>query len=229
MTQIKICGLTTLGDVQAAVDCGVEFLGFIFYDKSPRHLSLAQAAEIMTFLRGYETPIWPQCVAVFVNPDPAYVEDVLSETGFQAAQIHRAGPDRLRELRVLLNSVMYASLQPRVADEIAPVLVLDDDPELAPTAFWLPQLHIDAYHPDLAGGTGQVGDWTVAAQVASHVPRLMLAGGLTPDNVADAIRAVRPWAVDVSSGVERLPGLKNHDKIRAFVNAVREVDERLHP
>jgi phosphoribosylanthranilate isomerase len=111
--------------------------------------------------------------------------------------------------------------------EIDPVMALDGDPDLAPTAFWLPQLHIDAYHPELAGGTGHTGDWALAAHIAAGVPRLMLAGGLTPDNVADAIQAVRPWAVDVSSGVEHLPGLKNHDKIRAFVTAVREVDERL--
>lgn len=224
MTLIKICGLTTLEDVGAAVDLGVDYLGFIFHEKSPRNLSFAQATEVTRLLRGYDAPRIPQCVAVFVNPTVDQVVSTLQRTGFQIAQIHRADPARLRELRIALQSVMYASISPRTLDEVDPFLALEDDVELMPTAFWLPQLHLDAYHPTLAGGTGHVADWTLAAAINQRVPRLMLAGGLTPANVAEAIARVQPFAVDVSSGVETLPGIKSHRLLRHFVEAVRQAD-----
>jgi phosphoribosylanthranilate isomerase len=225
MTQIKICGLTTVEDVQTAVDAGAEFLGFIFHEKSPRYVTTAQVVAIMDFLRAYDTFRLPLCVGVFVNPTVAQVEQTLAATGLQAAQIHKATPDLIREMRGQFRGSLYPAVQPRTTEEIAPFTALDDNPAVYPTAFWLPQLMIDAYHPDLSGGTGHRADLSLAAEIAATVPRLMLAGGLTPENVAETVRVVRPWAVDVSSGVEASPGKKDHGKIRAFVHAVRAVDQ----
>jgi phosphoribosylanthranilate isomerase len=222
-TQVKICGLTNIEDVQAAVDAGAEFLGFIFYEKSPRYVTITQVAGVMAFLRGYDTFRLPLCVGVFVNPSLEQVEQTLAQTGIQAAQIHKASPDVIRDMRQRLLGSLYPALQPRSLDEITPYIALDDEPGLYPTAFWLPHLLVDAYHPDLAGGTGTTADSDLAAQIALRVPRLMLAGGLTPENVADTVRRVRPWAVDVSSGVEASPGKKDHARLRRFIQAVRTV------
>ncbi|MBX3085503.1 MAG: phosphoribosylanthranilate isomerase [Anaerolineae bacterium] len=227
MTQVKICGLTNIEDVQVAVDEGVEFLGFILYEKSPRYVTTARVARIMSFLRGYDVPRIPVCIGVFVNPSVDEVEQALAHTGLQAAQVHKATPDVIREMRTRTLGSLYPAVQPRTASEIVPYTALDDEAGVYPTAFYLPQLMVDAYHPDLAGGTGKQADLELAAEIAASVPRLMLAGGLTADNVATTIRAAQPWAVDVSSGVEASPGKKDHEKVRAFIRAVRAVDKEI--
>jgi phosphoribosylanthranilate isomerase len=227
MTQVKICGLTNTEDALVAVDEGVEFLGFIMYEKSPRYVTMARVATIMATLRGYDAPRIPLCVGVFVNPTADEVEQTLKLTGLQAAQIHKTTPATIGEMRTRLLGSLYPAVQPRTAEEIAPFIALDDEPGMYPTAFYLPQLLVDAYHPDLAGGTGKQADLGLAAEIAAQVPRMMLAGGLTPENVAATIQTVQPWGVDVASGVEASPGKKDHEKVRAFIRAVRAVDKEL--
>ncbi len=230
MTLVKICGLTNFLDAQAAVEADADFLGFIFYAKSPRAATPEVAARIMqAFDDG------PAGIGVFVSPNADEVKAILSECGLKAAQVHRLGADDLRSVRARVYGAAYAAIQPRTHGEALASLDLVNfdanagDPPRKPyrTPPWCPQLLVDAYHPGLHGGTGQRADLEIGQQLAARVPRLALAGGLTPDNVAEAIRAVRPWAVDVASGVEASPGKKDHGKVRAFIQAVREVDKEL--
>ena len=227
MTQVKICGMTSIEDVEVAVNEGVEFLGFIFHEKSPRYVTAARVARILSFLRGHEAPRIPVCIGVFVNPTVEHVEQTLAQTGLQAAQIHKATPDVIREMRTRLLGSLYPAVQPRTEAEIEPLVALDTEAGVYPTAFYLPQLLVDAYHPDLAGGTGKQADLDLAAGIAARVPRMMLAGGLTPENIAATVQKVKPWAVDVASGVEASPGQKDHEKLRAFIRAVRSVDKEI--
>ncbi len=230
MTLVKICGLTNFLDAQAAVEAGADFLGFIFYAKSPRAAAPEVVARIMqAFDDG------PTGIGVFVSPEADEVKKTLAECGLKAAQIHRLGPNELGDLRARIYGAAFAAIQPQSSGEALASLGLVNfdydagDPPTKPyrTPSWCPQLLVDAYHPGLHGGTGQRADMDVGRQLAARVPRLVLAGGLTPDNVADVIRAVHPWAVDVASGVEASPGKKDHGKVRAFIEAVREVDKEL--
>lgn len=227
MTQVKICGLTNIEDVQVAVDASADFLGFIFFEKSPRYVTIQQVATITEFLRAYDAPRIPLCVGVFVNPTLEHVANVLEQTGIQAAQIHKVEPAKLMEMRYELRGSLYPVLQPRTASDVQPYRDIDADASAYPTAFWLPTLMIDAYHPDLAGGTGKQANLELASEIAAITERLMLAGGLTPENVATAVSQVQPFAVDVSSGVEAIPGKKDHQKVRDFIQAVRETDKEL--
>jgi phosphoribosylanthranilate isomerase len=179
----------------------------------------------------------PKGVGVFVSPDSAEVKRLLADCGLKAAQLHRLNRDELRAVQSAVYGAAYAAIQPRTLDEALTALDLVNfdsgagDPPTRPfrTPSWCPQLLVDAYQPGLHGGTGQQADLDLARQLASRIPRLVLAGGLTPDNVAGAIRAARPWAVDVASGTESSPGQKEHGKVRAFVQAVRAVDKELIP
>lgn len=219
-TKIKICGLTNPDDALAAVESGADFLGFIFHEASPRNVGIDTVAGIMSMLRGADIDKYPLCVGVFVNPTVERVREVMHATGIQAAQVHKTPLSALRELQDELTGSVYPAAQPRTIQDADPYLdPLDLD--AMRIAFWLPQLQIDAYHLDLAGGTGEQADLALAARINERSARMMLAGGLSPANVADAVQRVRPWAVDVSGGVERAPGLKDHAAIRAFVAAVR--------
>jgi phosphoribosylanthranilate isomerase len=228
MTLVKICGLTNFLDTQAAIEAGADFLGFIFYPKSPRAADPEVAARIMqAFDDG------PTGIGVFVSPEADDVKKTLSACGLKAAQIHRIGPNELATVRARMYGTVFAAIQPQSSGEALASLGLVNfdanagDPPTKPyrTPSWCPQLLVDAYHPNLHGGTGRRADLKIGRQLAARVPRLVLAGGLTPDNVADTIRAVHPWAVDVASGVEASPGKKDHGKVRAFIQAVREVDK----
>jgi phosphoribosylanthranilate isomerase len=230
MTLVKICGLTNFLDAQAAVEAGTDFLGFIFYAKSPRAATPEAAARIM---QAFDDGL--SGIGVFVSPAVEEVTTTLSECGLQAAQVHGLSRDELGDVRTRAYGAAFAATQPRTSGEALASLELVNfdadagDPPARPyrTPSWCPQLLVDAYHPGLHGGTGQRADLDIGRQLASRVPRLVLAGGLTPDNVAEAIRAVRPWAVDVASGVEASPGKKDHGKVRAFIQAVRETDKEL--
>jgi phosphoribosylanthranilate isomerase len=168
---------------------------------------------------------------VFVNPTVALVLETLDRCQLQAAQVHRVGPPLLRELLDQTQGWVYPAVQPRSFAEAIGALPTgkadEDDAENATMggAPWIPQLLIDAFHPDMPGGTGQSADLGIARRMGAGISRLMLAGGLAPGNVASAAQTVRPWAVDVSSGVEAAPGRKDHEKVRAFIHAVRQFDE----
>lgn len=214
-TLVKICGITNLADAEAAVEAGADFLGFIFYAKSPRYVTSEIVQPILAAL-GSAAPTTrrPRTVGVFVNTPVAQVRVILDHTGLDYAQLH--GDEQPHDLAALdgrgfkvLRPASLAAALDRTADFVA-------YPQTD-----APQLLVDAYSAQSYGGSGQRADWETAATLARRYPRLMLAGGLDPKNVADALAAVRPWAVDLSSGVEAAPGRKDHAKLRAFMDAVR--------
>lgn len=202
--QVKICGLTNIVDAQAAVNAGADFVGFVFAAESKRRVTPAVVGEIVRRL-----PRAVRKVGVFVNEPAAHVVAVLRECGLDIAQLHgeelpavsaEIGPDRVWKVVHL-----------RTPQDVAAALEL-------PAAL----LVADTAAGGARGGTGQTGDWALAAQLAARRP-LVLAGGLTPENVAAAVAAVRPAAVDVSSGIERAPGIKDHDRLRRFIAAAHAV------
>lgn len=220
MSLVKICGITNQADLLAAVEAGADMVGFIFHPESPRAVTLDQAASMTALLRSLDVPRLPLCIGVFVNPEPAELSRVLSIARLSAAQVHRAEAERLRQIAQALGGACYPAMQARDFETISRTMALFET-EIPSPPPWLPQLLLDAYHPTLAGGTGQRVDLDLARRAAQAIDRLMLAGGLTPENVGEVVQRIRPWAVDVSSGVEAEIGRKDHGKLRAFVAAVR--------
>ncbi|HQY93175.1 phosphoribosylanthranilate isomerase [Caldilinea sp.] len=217
MPVVKICGTTSLDDAFVAIEAGADLLGFILYPKSPRYVMPSAVAHIVAQLRAtVRKP--PELVGVFVNETPATVLAVLEQTGLDLAQLH--GDEPAANFRDLAGRA-FKAVRPT---ELAHALMLAE--MFAPlSAATGPSLLLDAYHPHLYGGAGHKADWATAAAVARRVDRLLLAGGLTVENVADAVRVVRPWGVDVASGVEQGPGRKDHNLVRAFVRAAKAADE----
>jgi phosphoribosylanthranilate isomerase len=218
--QIKICGLTTLEDALIAAQAGADLLGFIFFEKSPRYVSPATVRDIVQQIKGelpnYELRISKgelRFVGVFVNTPADQVAAVLDACELDLAQLHGEEDERY-----------FAALPGRAFKALRPCNEAEAAAEaarfapLGPAAG--PSLLLDAYHPSLRGGTGTTADWSLAAGLASS-HRLLLAGGLRPENVAQAVRQVRPWGVDVSGGVEAGPGRKDHDLVWAFVARAR--------
>lgn len=224
--QIKICGITNLADAQVAVEAGADLLGFILYAKSPRYVAPETVAQIIQQLKelregqpnqqtaASSPSAGPQFVGVFVNEPVERIRTILALTGLDYAQLHG---DETPEMVQQLAGHSYKALRPASA-----AAAQSESTRFAPFGIVSgPALMIDAYDPHAYGGTGQQADWHAAAAVARQHPGLLLAGGLTPDNVAAAIQTVQPWGVDVSSGVEAAPGRKDHARVRAFVEAVR--------
>lgn len=219
MTQVKICGLTHLADAEAAVRAGADLLGFICYPPSPRYLPPEAIAAILADLRPLLAEVAQRdgrcvrTVGVFVDEAPATVAHVLETTGLDLAQLHGGEPP-----------AALVALAGRGFKALRPTHRLEAEAE----AEWYaglgpadgPDLLVDAFHPQAYGGTGRRADWEAAAALAARY-RLLLAGGLTPANVAAAVACVRPWGVDVSSGVERTPGRKDHAALAAFVAAAK--------
>ncbi|MHB9110532.1 MAG: phosphoribosylanthranilate isomerase [Armatimonadota bacterium] len=196
--RIKICGITNTEDARLAVDLGADALGFIFYAKSPRCVTPAAAREIIADLPPFVTP-----VAVVVDePD---VPALLAHTGCRAAQVH-AGARIVTPSYPLIRAIPLAT-----REDLAPLR----DPAGA-CAFLL-----DAKVKGMHGGTGRTVDWTLAREAATFGPPIILAGGLNPENVADAIRIAQPYAVDLNSGVEAGPGKKDPERLRAAFAAIR--------
>jgi phosphoribosylanthranilate isomerase len=218
--RIKICGITNLADARCAAEGGADFLGFIFYQKSPRYVAPERAASIVHAIRNEWGATAPRFVGVFVDEPAAAVRAVLDQAGLDLAQLHGSEPpDEVQRLAPRA----YKAIRPRSAAEAGEALVvyrltLADHADL-------PQLLVDAYDSARYGGTGRQADWAVARLFAGQ-RRLLLAGGLSPETVGAAIEAVRPWGVDVSSGVERAPGLKDHERVRDFVRAVHSADRQ---
>jgi phosphoribosylanthranilate isomerase len=203
--RVKICGLTRHEDAAEAVAAGADALGFILWSSSPRFVPPDVARAI-----GARLPPLAVRVGVFVNSAPGDVFRLADAIGLDALQLH--GEEDVHA---------YAIGGRRLIKSIT----LDDD-DAIDAALRLPDSVtpiIDAQDHVRRGGTGQVANWSRAARLAAQRP-IILAGGLTPDNVADAIRDVRPWGVDVSSGVETSPGLKSAEKIRAFMTAVQRFE-----
>ncbi|MCA1621059.1 MAG: phosphoribosylanthranilate isomerase [Acidobacteria bacterium] len=207
MTRIKVCGITNLEDALAAVEAGAGMLGFNFYARSQRCVSASEARRIIERL-----PEGVECVGVFVNEAaPEEVERIASEAGVGAVQLH--GDETHDFCRALRGQTTIKAL--RVGPDFTPE---------AAAAYPTDAVLLDAYVAGEWGGTGHTFDWALARRTREAVPRLFLAGGLKPENVAEAVAVVRPHAVDVCSGVETAPGRKSLEQMRRFVEQVKEVD-----
>lgn len=202
-----------------AARAGADLLGLNFYPPSPRCITIAQAREIGEQLREELSDSRPLLVGVFVNEEPAHVADICAGAGLDSAQL--SGDETPDTLLATRNRGAHAfkSLRPRSVVEARASAQRFIAPE--PDDGRLPSLLLDAWHPDLYGGSGELAGSDVAHILAGEVPRLMLAGGLNPENVAERVRALRPWGVDVASGVESAPGVKDADKVRAFIAAAK--------
>jgi phosphoribosylanthranilate isomerase len=203
-TRVKICGITNLADAQAAVEAGADALGFNFYEKSPRYVSLKTAAAISKQL-----PPFVMRVGVFVDAEADFVLRAIGEVGLTMLQFHGDEPPEFCTQFGLMSMKAF-----RIRDEKS----LDELPKYQTDAFLL-----DAYSVEARGGTGEKFNWDLAVESQKFNKPIFLAGGLTPENVAEAVRKVRPFAVDVSSGVESAPGKKDHAKMKAFIAATKSV------
>ena len=204
-TRIKICGITRLGDAIAAAEAGADAIGLVFYDKSPRAVDVVEAWEIVDVLPPFVTT-----VGLFVNPAEDLVETVLTEVPLDVLQFHG---DESPEFCARFGQPFIKAVRMR------PETDLD---ALARCYHEAQGLLLDTFRPGVPGGTGEAFDWSLA-RTDIDLP-VILAGGLTPENVADAIRQVHPWGVDVSGGVEREKGIKDSGKIVQFTAAVNRAD-----
>src|SRR5258706_4784765 len=205
MTKIKICGIKTCNDALAAMHAGADLIGFNFYPKSPRYIDVGTCRDIMSVMRRYGHVLY---VGVFVNASIEEIRATLDTCGLSLAQLHG---DETPEMLNVLDGRAFKAF--RGAPENINGFGKKDAPALL----------VDAAVKGSYGGTGVTTDWSAASELASKYP-LLLAGGLNPENVAEAVRQVNPWGVDVASGVESEPGVKDAAKISAFVKAVREVE-----
>jgi len=204
MVKIKICGITNLGDALDAAAAGADLLGFNFYRPSPRYIKPEAAREIIAQIPQEIVP-----VGVFVNEEsPAQVEEFASAARVKALQLH--GDESPEYCEALADRFVIK------------VLAVDGgfDPRRA-LEYRVPAIMVDALDRKAPGGTGRTIDWSLAEQTASLVPRLFLAGGLSPENVGAAISTVRPYGVDACSALEASPGRKDPERVRAFIRAVR--------
>lgn len=200
--RVKICGITCVEDAIAVVDAGAEALGLVFYAASPRAVTIAQARAI-ALVAGPFTVV----TGLFVNADPEFVDAVLKQVPLQLLQFH--GDEDLAYCESFARPYMKAI---RMRPELDVATAIAEYPSAS-------GILLDAYRPGVPGGTGETFDW--ARVPRQSVKPLVLAGGLTATNVADAIRATQVYGVDVSGGVESAPGKKDHDKITSFINNAR--------
>ncbi len=206
MTFVKICGITNLDDALAAVDAGADALGFNFYKPSPRYVAPDVAREIVSRL-----PTTILTVGVFVNEQsPQSVEDLARRASVTAIQLH--GDESPDYCRAIENRYVIKALAAGADFDMQSALDYAVDAIL-----------LDAKHHTLRGGTGRVFDWSIAIEARRTIPKLYLAGGLGIENIEDAINFVDPFAVDACSALEETPGKKNHERMRAFVRAIRSV------
>ena len=213
MVKVKICGITNLEDARSAIEAGADMLGFNFYRPSPRFIEPSEVKEIVQSLRSEIEGRGLTTVGVFVNEaSPDAVAGIVDEAGLNAVQLH--GDESIEfcaSIKQLLNGKLLIKVL-RVTDSFAPAESERYDADA---------IMLDAFHREMAGGTGQVVDWTLARSARELVPRLFLAGGLSPENVAEAIAEVQPFAVDACSSLESAPGRKSAERMKAFVRAAR--------
>jgi len=202
-TQVKICGITNLADAEAAANAGADALGFVFYNNSPRFMTISAVAGIFK-----KAPLRIMRAGVFVNAPKDFVLRAVTECGLSLLQFHGdESPEFCTQFGVMSMKAF------RIHD----AETLKELPKYSTDA-WL----LDACSAEKPGGTGEKFNWELAIEAQKFGRPVFLAGGLTPENVADAIRRVRPFGVDVSSGVESAPGKKDHQKIRDFIAKVRK-------
>jgi phosphoribosylanthranilate isomerase len=206
MVLVKVCGITNLDDALAAADAGADALGFNFYERSPRYVAPEVARTIVDRLRiDYPNLLH---VGVFVNEGLDAIQRIADVAGVSALQLHgNETPEYCKALKGHHLIKVFSA-----GDKFKPQTVLEYDVQA---------IMLDAVDKEAFGGTGKLSNWTVARETRELVPKLFLAGGLSAENVADAINQVSPFAVDACSRLESAPGRKDHASIRAFVAAVR--------
>jgi len=214
--RIKMCGTTRSEDAHAAVTCGVDALGFIFAKKSPRYIDPQRAARIIA-----ELPPFVSKVGVFVDADLEQVKMTVDAAGLNVVQLHGQ------------ESVDYCLALQRWSRSLALCKAFRVGPGADPGDFDSYRGSVDAFLLDtyvkgVAGGTGRVFDWAALQRLSIPKP-LILAGGLSPDNVSEAIRIAAPYAIDINSGVEDAPGLKNHQLLAQLIAAVRKTEKTVSP
>lgn len=200
--QTKICGITGEEDAEFAVSSGADYVGFVLFPKSPRYVTVERACELIAVVAGRA-----RTVGVFVNASSDEVCSAVARCGLDIVQLHGTEP-----------AAMALALG---VDRVWKALPVQTPEDVARAAgFPAAAIVVDSMAPGAWGGTGKTGNWALAAELSAQ-RRIMLAGGLSPDNVAAAIVQVQPYGVDVSSGVESAPGRKDHERVQAFVQAVR--------
>lgn len=202
MALVKICGITNLDDALFASEAGADALGFVFYKKSPRHIEPEKARDIIKRLPPFVTT-----VGVFADQTEAEVKDIISVTNIDVVQLHGEEPPEFCEK---LGKRVIKAIRVRGMENLAEV-----------KTYKACALLLDTYDKNLKGGTGRIFNWEIAKE-ARIFNKIIIAGGLTPENVADAIKVAQPYAVDVSSGVEKEKGIKDHQKIKAFIDRVKK-------
>ena len=201
--KVKICGITNVADGLAAAEAGADMIGLMFYESSPRNISFATASEISRAL-----PAFTVRVGVFVNPNEDAVMRAIGDCGVSLLQFHG---EETPEFCTQFGVMSMKAFRVRGPETLAELPKYQTDA-------WL----LDAYSADAYGGTGAKFNWDLALEATQFGRPIFLAGGLTPDNVGEAVRRTQPFGVDVSSGVESSPGKKDHAKILSFVQAVRQ-------
>jgi phosphoribosylanthranilate isomerase len=207
MTKIKICGIKTLSDAQAAINAGADYLGFNFFPKSARFIETNKFKEIGKVIRDHHPTI--SLIGVFVNSKPEEIRSLLETGLLDMVQLHG---DESPEFCAAFDNKAFKAFRGIPKDGVIPYIRKES-----------PALLLDAMIGGSYGGTGITADWTAAAKLAKTYP-IFLAGGLNPENVREAVRQVHPWGVDVASGVESSPGKKDIDKMKAFIQAVRSME-----
>jgi len=203
---VKICGITNAADGIAAAEAGADVLGFVFYEASPRFITIEAAAEIIRQL-----PPFIVKTGVFVGAPSELVVRAIAQCGLNLLQFHGTeAPEYCTQFGLMSMKAF------RIRDEASLARLKE-----YPTEAWL----LDSYAPDWVGGTGEKFNWDLARQANALGKPIFLAGGLTPLNVAEAIERVRPYGVDVSSGVEAAPGKKDHEKLQAFIGAAKRAGQ----
>jgi phosphoribosylanthranilate isomerase len=203
MTKIKICGNTRADDVELAVELGADLLGFIF-TRSKRQVRIDEIKDVIG-----QVPPAVERVGVFIDETPEQISQIAQACGLTALQVYRPLTEKDRSLGLL----MLPAFRVQEGQDLTGIPLERGDHPL-----------FDTWMADSIGGTGRAWAWGQAKAIARKYP-LVVSGGLTPDNVDGAMRELHPWAVDVCSGVEAEPGRKDHAKLRAFVEAVRRVDQ----
>jgi len=213
MIKIKICGIRTLDEALAVIEAGADILGFNFYPSSPRYIKPGDCMRLVVRLETALREGMAKIIlaGVFVNAEPYFIHAVFRDCHLDHIQLSGDEPPEDLEL---LGDLAYKVLRPTTEEELFEAVSRYPRRTMAPA--WL----IDTYRPGQYGGTGQPVDWNLARKLAEQAP-IILAGGLRADNVAQALRQVKPWGVDVASGVESAPGVKDMEKVAEFVRAVR--------
>ncbi len=202
MTFVKICGITNLEDALFASEAGADALGFVFYKKSPRHIEPEKARDIIKRLPPFVTT-----VGVFADQTEAEIKGIIAETNIDIVQLHGEEPPEFCER---LNKRVIKAIRARSMENLTDI-----------KRYKSCALLLDTYDKNLKGGTGRIFNWEIARE-AKIFNKIIVAGGLTPENVADAIKVVQPYAVDVSSGVEKEKGIKDHQKIKMFIEKAKQ-------